>query len=574
MVSKRARFALWWRRSGMGLRAAVFLLGSVLFGLLVYWLNPPEQSDYLGTNLLIFGLVNFNIVILGILIFLVGRNVVKLVLDRKRSILGSRLRMRLVMAFVGLTLVPTVILFVMASGLLNRVMEGWFSTQVEIAVGGAVEVARQHYNTLSDGLRRVSQGIVREIKEKPLIYSQTSAVRELLEQRRKQQRLFSVTLVDHSLGVAARAQHAAAAIETFQEPKLDVGALQRALAGESVLLYESQDASQFARFYQAVAFQGNPAVLVTALRFNPKLSQALTKVNDSFKEYESLKLFRIPLRSGYILTLAMITSLILFSAIWVGFYMAREIAVPIQRLAEGTQRVARGDYDFQIRAAGDDEITFLVRSFNKMTADLKLSRLEAERRRVYLETVLANLAVAVVALDVGDFVTSVNAAAARLFGKPDAGAVVGLGLQEALGQRVYKQIEALLAQIKSARIQSPQDMGGPMEQELSIDTAGGVRKIICTAGSIVDAKDDLLGTVLLFDDVTDLAKAQQMAAWREVARRIAHEIKNPLTPIQLSAQRLERLGLARGEEQIVESSKTIVEQVVSIKRLADEFSKF
>jgi two-component system nitrogen regulation sensor histidine kinase NtrY len=245
--------------------------------------------------------------------------------------------------------------------------------------------------------------------------------------------------------------------------------------------------------------------------------------------------------------------------------------VPIQRLAEGTEAVARGNYDFQVRAVGDDEIAFLVRSFNKMTSDLKQSRFDAERRRVLIETILGNLAVGVIALDKDGRITSVNTAGTRMFGLGDPQEVRSKPIQEIIDSPT---LDALMRVVHETAAAHNEALVQP-EVEIEITTDGQRRKLIATAGNVETADGKELGTVLIFDDITDLVQAQHMAAWREVARRIAHEIKNPLTPLQLCAQRLQRLlGGSEHSTAVRESTETIVEHVASIKRLADEFSKF
>jgi two-component system nitrogen regulation sensor histidine kinase NtrY len=573
MVTRKARLLVWWRRTGMGLRASIFLIAIVLLGSLVYLQRPQEESPFVARNLLFFILVNLNIIIICVLAFLIGRNVVKLIFDRRRKVLGSKLKLRLAVAFVGLTLVPTIFLFVLASGLLNRVMEGWFSSQIEMSVSGAVDVARFHYASLREGTAAIAERLSQAVPAAAAQAKTDLELKEWAENRRRAERLFGLRILDGAAQELLLVRNAAAAIPNFQEPEPDRDALVRALGGATVVLFEEQEASQFVRAYTAVDYRGRPAVLVATTRVNPELAQALAEVSDSYKEYEQLKLFRMPIKSSLLLTLAMITCLILFAAIWIGFYIAREIAVPIQRLAEGTRAVAKGDYDFQIRVKGDDEIGMLVKLFNSMTRDLKLSRQDALQRRLYIETILANLAVGVVGLDTRGLVTSVNDAAAQLLGLKAEAHNDGRTLQELLHPDVYQQIAPLVSGL-GARQENDEPVG-TRESEIVLNNSGRELKIVCTAGQIVNPDHEPLGTVLLFDDVTELAKAQHMSVWREVARRIAHEIKNPLTPIQLSAQRLRRL-VVQGEHATVvdECAQTIVENVDSIKRLANEFSNF
>lgn len=553
----------------MGLRVTVFVVLACLLSLLVYWQRPQEESAYLGRNVLVFVLVNLNIVVLCVLAFLIGRNIVKLIFDRRRNILGSKLKLRLVTAFVGLTLVPTIFLFLLASGLLNTAMEGWFSSQVENSVSGAVEVAKYHYAGMKDAAQASGERLARELEHGHSL-SDKASLENWIEEQRKDERLFGIKLISPAHQVLLEVHNAAAVIPAFGEPEPNEEALEKAFAKIPSVLFEENEASQFVRAYVPARIEGKNYAIISTVRVNPELSQALSSVNDSYKEYEQLKLFKAPLKSGYLLTLAMITGLILFSAIWIGFYIAREMAVPIQRLAEGTRAVARGDYDFQIRVSGDDELGFLVKSFNTMTADLRQSRRDAEQRRLYIETILANLAVGVIGLDTREVVTSVNEAAAKLFNISAPESVIGKPISEVLEGADWEQIKPLLDPFSSGTPESRLS-----EREMSVQTSGRESKVVCTVGRMSDQHGKLLGVVLLFDDITELTKAQHMSVWREVARRIAHEIKNPLTPIQLSAQRLQKLlPELNAPPSVHECAETIVENVASIKRLANEFSNF
>jgi len=571
MVNRRTKFLLRIRRAGFSLRLGAFLLGVLALALLVYWQRPSDETSYFGNNLLLFLLVNLLVVILCVLVFLVGRNVVKLVFDRRRNILGSKLRLRLVVAFVGLALVPTTLLFVLSSDLLSQAMEGWFSNHVEASVEGAVELAQNHFSSMKRTTEVDTLRIAQLLGAAGSV--STDTLRSMLAERRQEFGLFSLRFFERPDAPPLEVTNAAAGIDSFTEPPIEPGALKKAFGGETVVSADEAAASHFVRVYLPTSLPGRHGVLVAVARIAPEISHALAVVTESFNEYEQLKFFKTPLRWGYLLTLAMITLLVLFAAIWFAFYLARELVVPIQRLAEGTEAVARGNYDFQIRASGDDEIGSLVHSFNKMTTDLKSSRSEAEGRRLFIETILANLAVGVIGLDGDQVVTSANAAAARIFELPEE-AMLGRPIGSVMKPGDVERIETLLGAVAGEEGDAllSSDVA---ECELNVVSQGRELKVICTAGKILDINGRSIGVVLLFDDITDLSKAQHMSAWREVAQRIAHEIKNPLTPIQLSAQRLQRL--LSGDEvapAVRESTQAIVENVDSIKRLANEFSNF
>jgi len=576
----------------MGLRV---VLGIICIGLLVlvaYWEQPRDDIGYPGAGIFAHLVVILNIAIVCILGFLIGRNIVKLIFDRRRNILGAKLRTRLVVAFVGLILIPTTLLFWLASGLLNRALEGWFSTQVEASVDGAVDVGRLHYAQLKDQVGMIAQRLVVSLRGHQRLFNAEDQgnpesaleLESVVETLRKERELFSVAVLGPS-GIIVRARTPAGEIELFEEPEPDLAAVNRALRGESSVFLEQRDAGQFVRAYNPLELNHRKLALITTLRVDSDLSHALAQVTASFKEYQQLKLFKSPLKSGYLLTLTLITGLIIFAAVWFAFFLARQLVIPIQRLAEGTRAIARGNLDFQIRAGGDDEVGVLIAQFNTMTTDLKASRREAERRRAYLESILSNLAVGVIALDRHGRISAINAAAAELYSLrivesavPDLdvpGPLLGKSLNEVMAEEDRIELVPLIEELARGDGERT-NQNIVLEREITISSHGRALKVLCTAGHIIDpASQASRGLVLLFDDITELSKAQHMSAWREVARRVAHEIKNPLTPIQLSAQRLQRLLANSSESAIVqECTQTIVEHVDSIKRLANEFSKF
>ncbi|MEZ4753816.1 MAG: HAMP domain-containing protein, partial [Bdellovibrionota bacterium] len=499
---------------------------------------------------------------------LVGRNVVKLFFDRRKNIFGSRLKSKLVLAFVGLTLVPTVILFFTSSGLLSRAMDGWFSNQVGSAVSGAVDVARKHFSYLENDTLKTAVKLSEDLSQHPELYQFESSTEVYLESQRKKLGLFSVSLVNELGESIILLQNPVATVEDFIEPEPSGESLKKAFVGIDQVSLEERGSSQFVRAYKLTRVLGKPYVLIVTNRVDPSLSESFRAVNYSYKEYEQLKLFKNPVRSGYLLTLAMITILILFAAIWIGFYIAREIVIPIQRLAEGTREIAKGNLDFHIRPSGDDEISSLVSSFNTMTRDLKESRAQAEHRRSYIEAILSNLAVGVIALDVKGNITEINRAAFRILGLSEDSKLIKTKAENFFGMLGLSKVNDLLHRLEDKSSSSP------LELQFDSDTKLGARRLLVTVGQVLSEDQAGMGALLIFDDITELSKAQHTAAWREVARRIAHEIKNPLTPIQLSAQRLEKLlSDTDFAPAVKESANTIVEYVDSIKRLANEFTQ-
>jgi two-component system nitrogen regulation sensor histidine kinase NtrY len=298
-------------------------------------------------------------------------------------------------------------------------------------------------------------------------------------------------------------------------------------------------------------------------------------VNDAYNEYGDLKAVKDPLKANFLLILGLFNLLTLFGAIWGAFFISKQITGPIQLLAEGTRNIARGNYDFPLpEPTRDDEVGYLMRSFNQMVSDLNLSKSEAERRGSLIEAIVTNLGVGVVALDGDKRVNALNTAARGILGilKTES-ECLGQQLSQVVPSESYQQLAPLVASLEQQ--ESADQSKSISEGELRVRRESRELIVVCTAGRIQSSATAGAGYVLLLDDVTEISRAQHLSAWRDVARRIAHEIKNPLTPLQLSAQRLEKLLDGKDVSQAVnESTRSIVEHVAIIKRLANEFSEY
>ncbi len=538
----------------------------LLIGILVTRSVSQEESVF--NNIIVFALVNINVMALLVLIFMVGRNVMKLIFERRSGILGSKLRSRLVGAFVLIACIPMTVSFLVASGLINEAMDGWFSTQIDTAVTGAVTIARQHLTTMKIYVRGATSRAQRALGSHGDLYARSDVLQETLDDIRHANDLYSVRLMSSDGELILESSHATAGVDAFKEPRLDPEVIRKVKGAEQTIRIEERGASQFIRSYTLIG----SVVLVISYRMDPEIVQAQGAVNDSFSEYEQLKMFRHPLKTNFMLTLALFNLVSLFGAIWVAFFVAKQITGPIQRLAEGTISVARGNYDFRLNPIRDDEMGFLVTSFNSMLSELRSSRDEAQRGSVLIETILANLAVGVIALDPERRVTTVNSAAGSLLQIDHVNFSPGVPLAELLRPEDFHRVEPLIETLDAS---VSRGMPQVSEIEMRVQCGGRELLVMCTAGRIVARENQSLGYVLLFDDITDISRSQHLAAWRDVARRIAHEIKNPLTPLQLSAQRLEKLLSGDEYSQAVqESTRTIVEHVALIKRLANEFSEY
>jgi two-component system nitrogen regulation sensor histidine kinase NtrY len=526
----------------------------------------PEYS--LGNNIAFFVLINVNIILLILLVFLVVRNLVKLVFERKRRILGSRLRVRLVLAFVALSLVPTLLLFVVAGGFVTRSFERWFDVQVENALQGSLEIGQTYYQNSANNALFYARQLSQRITQERLFEAQRLGdLKQFIESKQREYNLGTVELfsLDRQLLVVAFNDQ----VPTGVTIKADNDFLTRLLRGLAVTRTEAFGEGELIRGGVPIHSAGKEIVgAVVVDYYVPKsITKKALQISRSYEQYKHLEILKTPIKNSYILTLLLITLVIIFAATWFGLYLSKGITVPIQKLAEGTHEVAQGNLEYQIQAGGDDEIGVLVDSFNQMTRDLKQINVELERRGRFMETLLANITAGVISVDPSGKVTTWNKAAEQMLGVT-AEAALGRDHEEVFRRNPLQLFRDIIESVKGQE---------SVEREINIRLPDQILTVFVAAATLRDDEGKILGVMIFLEDITQIQKVQRMEAWREVARRIAHEIKNPLTPIQLSAERLRKryAKLLEGNGAILEKcTATIIQQVDELKTLVNEFSQF
>jgi len=526
----------------------------------------------IANNIIVFSLINLNIILILLLIFLVIRNLVKLIFERKQKVLGAKLRTKLVLAFISLSLVPTVLLFFVAVGFITNSVEHWFKAQVEQSLQGSLEVVQTYYRDFAKSAVSSAQQIGKHLSKLESFKGGEgfNVLKKELESKRREYHLSTLRIFLKEGGETMRAEDPSLKAIVFSPPKdlLDSG-----FSGKEVSrilpIGEGEVIVGIAPLFNS---SGGKEVIgvVAASHFIPKsLTTKMRGISQAFVEYKQLKIWKKPIKTSYMLALLMVTLLIIFSATWFGFYLAKDITVPIKELAEATHRIANGDLHYRIRMKSADEIGMLVQSFNQMTSDLQVSRHELEQRRKYMEIVLKNVAAGVISIDEKGMVATINTSAEQML-EIKGEDVLEKKFSEVLDKEYVEQIEELLSELRSSRKEW-------IERQLTVNLKGKSLSLLVHLAALKDEGGKSIGVVAVFDDLTQMLKAQRMAAWREVARRIAHEIKNPLTPIQLSAQRLRKRYLENlhdDGEVFDECTQTIVRQVEELKGMVNEFSNF
>jgi two-component system nitrogen regulation sensor histidine kinase NtrY len=571
------------KRNLVIIAAFLLLLGGVTaFDLGIFAPELPVAS-----NIVIFALFNLNLIVLLLLVLLLFRNLVKLWLERRQNVIGARFKAKLVLAFLLLSVAPAGLIFVIASNFINKSIEGWFKPQVERPLDQALSVAQTYYANLERTALRHGQHLARLIERDGLLGDDR---REMLAAFLvEQQELLSISALTVFSATGQELVHVRDPILS-DLPIRDHGGseLRRGLSGQELTAVRELPNGDLIEAVAPIwsARDGERRVVgavVVGSHVTERLEQRVRGISQAFLEYKQLKLLKNPIKGIYILLFLLMTLIVVFSFTWFALHLARGITGPIEQLAEGTREVAAGNLAYKVQTRGDDEIGTLVESFNRMTDDLAESKrrleeayidlqdkhTELEDRRRYIETVLEAITSGVVSFDAIGRVTTLNRAAARMFGVAEA-ASVGRLLEEVFAPPEAREIVTLVHRARRPR-------GGSAAVELHLRRPGGALSLLAAATALRGEGGEYTGAVVVFDDLTELLKAQRLAAWREVAQRIAHEIKNPLTPIQLSAQRLRRrLGGRDADEGrlVAECTETIVQEVDGLRRLVDEFSRF
>jgi two-component system nitrogen regulation sensor histidine kinase NtrY len=449
-----------------------------------------------------------------------------------------------------------------------------------------MEVAQTYYKSSAANALYYARQISSFIKEQKLINEQNlPRLKELIRQKQKEYNLGVVEVYSSQREELVRASNEKLPQGEFTNPSSED--INKGLQGKEITKVNSTGKADLIRGIVPIYSNWDTKDIVGVVVVNYYVSYSLVskmkEISASYHEFRQLKILKNPIATAYILTLFLITLVIIFLAVWFGIYLAKSMTIPIQALAEATRQVADGNLDVNLGEKGPDEIGMLIASFNKMTEDLRhhqrvlnktheeltRSNLELEQRRLYMETVLKNVTAGVISVDKEGILTTVNKSAERLL-NISTGEVLGRHFRDVLLPAQLDIVNGILRDL----IMGKQDT---ISKQVTIPMQERKLTMQVNLSLLKDENDEFMGTVVVFDDLSNLIKAQRMAAWREVARRIAHEIKNPLTPIQLSAQRLRKRYLTRfseDEKVFDECTGMIIKSVDEIKTLVDEFSNF
>jgi len=519
-------------------------------------------------------LILLNVIGISLLALMSAFQIWRLIGQFRARVLGSRLTLRFVGTFAVLALIPLAVVYYFAVQFLSRGIDSWFDVQIEQALDDALLLGRSSLESIKldvvDQLRDDADNIQRA--------ESNFEVFQLLDELRQANDFEEMSL--HSMSGEILASSSRDSISLI--PDVPDERVIRQLRQGKVYSEIEPIAGGGLQLRVAIRMAGRQVGEIGRVLqiLNPlplRYSRLAESVESASAEYEKLQYLRRPLTFSFVLTLSLVTLMTLLIALLIAIYLARRLVAPLRDLAEGTQAVAQGDYGKQLPVTSGDELGVLVSSFNRMTQEIssaqtavRNSQFEAEKQSAYLETVLAHLSSGVMSFDGDRQLRTHNAAAERI-------------LHTLLGTFVESSIAEMIKALPAAEPllnmidQGISDDVSEWQKEISINSPLGQQTLVCSGTKLSGAETES-GCVVVFDDATALIKAQRDAAWGEVARRLAHEIKNPLTPIQLSAERIRRRYLDKVEkddrEILDRATRTIAQQVESMKSMVNAFSDY
>ncbi len=575
--------------------AGIGVLVGVLAALVAIANGTSRFSPDFLSEFVLYALSAADLTMLAALVFVLARNIVKLIVERRKALPFARFRAKLVLLLLGMTLIPALLVLIVGSELIRTSVDRWFNAPMDEILSSANKIAGDYYAERQKVVADHASRMARTLASIDLASADVRAIRDLLAPDVMLQRVQMVQVYRVSAVQRVSGGHVAL------EPVVDVAApslppgytraapdrlAAQAIGGSTVSRSTEPLGGSGELLHAAAAVRGRdgrPAGVVVATDYlTGDMATRARNMTQAYEHYTQLRVLKRPLTGVYLSFFVMTTLLILVGSTWMGLYMAKRITGPAQELAAAAREIGAGRLDRRVEPQSHDEFGALVEAFNAMASELATSRrkvergtielerkhVEVETRRRYIETILERIATGVVSLDGDGAITTINSAGARLLSLDRQ--IVGQPAQTVFDRPELRPISTMIANARRGKSEAT-------AQEIALPRDGQELHLAVVATALASDSPGAAGVVLVVDDVTPLIRAQKVAAWREVARRLAHEIKNPLTPIQLSAERLRRhfsSAAPQARALVDECTTTIVGEVESLKGLVDEFSQF
>ena len=573
------------------LTAALVLLLAILVGL--FWLSDrsADIDTEVLTTVLTYALLPINLALLLVLGFVLARNLVKLWVEHRRAAPFARYRAKLVGALLAMSILPAVLVLISGSEILESSAARWFSEPVDDVLSGAQRIASRFYQDQQEGVAVRAHELARAVPPAAVTAGDESVLSASLTRELATMRDSLIELYRIAPGATAPGVVLVTAVESSTLPRDHVRASADRLALRAVETRADQATQDLLESGGVLLRAASPVMnadgqvvgaVVVSGHLDAAVERDARRAAAAYVRYKELFLLKGPILGSYLTIFLTVTLLILIAATWLGLYLAKRITRPVQQLAEGARAIGAGHLEVRLESESGDELGSLVEAFNMMAAELQTNRAkldesrrdlehkntEVEGRRRYIETILERVATGVISLDAQGRISTINGAAERLLGI--GASSEGLPVRDVFNREDLAPLAPLVEAVEQRAERG-------LVQEVTLTREGREINLATAATVLTGTGGDVEGAVLVLDDVTPLIRAQRVAAWRDVARRLAHEIKNPLTPIQLSAERLRRHFVnapAHTTALVAECTDAIITEVEALKGLVDEFAQF
>ncbi len=516
-------------------------------------------------NKLLIAILNLNFLLIMVLIFTASRILLKTYIEKKRGIWGSGLKTKITLTVFSISMISSFMLFILTTGFFYTSMDKWFSQKVENTLENARDLSQFYYEDLFGRYERMGEALAQEITEKNIL-DDDRALQSFIKKEGKANFLGYLGLLDLS-GQPIRSYS-----------RLDAQ-MSRLLIEKAKNLRKNREARQIVPLKDGELLlfltsitdaSGRPkAVLFLGEKIGVRGTQSVKQISSAYREFKNARPFKKIVKYSFVIPLFLITILSIFLSIWIGVKMATEITVPLERVKEGAAIIAGGRFDISLEERGKDEIGTLVSAFNRMARELKVAKDEIEEKRKYMEVILDNVATGIITTDVKGRMLLMNRAAKDIL-KVEKDDWLYSNIRRFAGTDFRQIVRAFLRGIR----QGGEAPAAEMRLSLHNDTLH-LRASLTTLRNEAGKAE---GYIVTFDDITHIVRAEKLATWREIAKRLTHEIKNPLTPIKLSAERLRRrlLPNAQGKEREVldETTSVILSSSNDITAMVNELTRF
>ena len=556
---------------------SLFVFFALLFCFL-FWVEIKifsfSQQLPLNQSIFFFGLINFNLILLLFLCFFILRNLFKTFVRSPTGLIGHSIKSRLSASFLVFSLVPTALMFMIALFYINSSFDRWLSEKMQGALKSALVIQNEYYSTAKKKNFNAAFVLDQRLKE----VSSLSRKKKIIEAFRKEQSLDAIEYYQN-----LKKERIISLVENTTVPIIPPPSIELL----KLVMNDRVEKSQVETFNQGnlvrvfIPLSHEEGIIAVSSFIPISLISRMDDVSLTYEEMRDVNSFQYPLKSIYLISLILTTLMILFCSVWFGVYLSKHLSLPFETLGQATQKIAEGDYQKVSIDSGETEVIQLAENFNLMVSALANSRKEVldannnlkttldelDQRQRYIQVVLSSVNTGVISLDSREKITMVNEKAAQLL-QINPKKFINKKIQDILEPKHLKLYRQLVKKMKTHRLHS-------IQKQIVLNNQDSGIPSMLKISSLYNDKIEDIGKVLSFEDLTDVIQAQRAEAWKEVARRIAHEVKNPLTPIKLSAQRLQKKFSEKVKDPaFTDCTNMIINQTDSLKSLINEFSHF